>query len=152
VASSLDRGQYLSTGGDFYRFYLPLFALVIPIGSWELLISLASGTLQWLFPFTYLTSHYIFLFDFLTLCDVLLSPPVSDTDPLVSSPSSLPPRSLLLIPPLIILFLSQCRIEASTPWSSFILSSIRSVGFIMSIVSAGANMCLLIVHILCFLL
>jgi hypothetical protein len=26
------------------------------------------------------------------------------------------------------------------------------VGFIMSIVSAGANMCLLIVHILCFLL
>jgi hypothetical protein len=49
--------------------------------------------------------------------------------PLISSPSSLPPRYPLPPPPGIILFPPQCRTEACTSWSSFLLSSTMVCGF-----------------------
>jgi hypothetical protein len=38
---------------DNNRFYLPFYAKIITVESWEPLVSLVSGTLQWLFPFSH---------------------------------------------------------------------------------------------------
>ena len=65
--------------------FLCILVKLIPVVSWEPYTSLVSGTLQWLFPVP--PPHcYIFLFDFLTLCTSLTSPPVSDIAPLFLPP------------------------------------------------------------------
>jgi hypothetical protein len=72
---------------------LHILAKVIPIGSWWLHVSLVSGTLQWLSPVPH-PPCCRFLFDFLTLCTSLKSPPVPDTVALISFPSFLPSQPL----------------------------------------------------------
>ena len=72
---------------------------------------------------------YTPLFNFLTLCTSPPSPPIPDSP----FPSSLPPKFLPLLLPLIILFPLLSRTEASTLWSSFLLSFMWSVSCIMGI-------------------
>ena len=77
----------------------------------------------------FISPCYIFLFDFLTLCISLSSPPVLDSVPLFPLPpvslqgSSLPTHPLMILSPH-----PQSWIEASTPWSSTFLSFIWYVG------------------------
>jgi hypothetical protein len=72
---------------------LSTLANVIPVGSWELLRSLASETFWWLSQFTF-PHCYFPPFKFLTLCISLPSPLVSDPVSLFPSHFSLPPRLL----------------------------------------------------------
>jgi hypothetical protein len=73
---------------------LCILVKVNPIGYWDPHISLVLGTLQqFLSPVPH-HAYYIFLFDFLNLCTSLTNPPVPNTAPLISSPSSLYPSSL----------------------------------------------------------
>ena len=76
--------EVLSTGS--ISPLLCISAKVIPVGSWEPLTSLVSGTLQWLSPVPHPPLLHIFI-QFLTLCTSLLFPLVPDTAPLfISSP------------------------------------------------------------------
>lgn len=77
------------------------------------LLGLSSGYPQFLIHY-----WYIILFDFLILCNSLLSSPIPDHVPL-PSPPSLPLRFLLLLPISTILFSFLCRTESSTLWFSF---------------------------------
>jgi hypothetical protein len=117
---------------------LHISAKVIQIGSWEPLISLESGTLQWLstVPHPPLTHIFIWFSDLLNLFPI---PSITLYCPHYFLP--LPSLSQIShsLPPMIILFPPQCWNEASTPWSSFLLSSVWSLVCIMGIVSFWAN-------------
>ena len=58
---------------------------------------------------------------------------------LIFSPSSLPPRSSLLPPAMVILIAPQGRNEVAMPWAPFLIISTMSVGCIMDIVNFRAN-------------
>jgi hypothetical protein len=83
----------------------------------------------------YPNSHcYTSLFNFLTLCTSPPSPPIPDYSPLFPlPPSSLPPKSLPLSTSLIVSFPLLSRTEASTLWSSSLLSFMWSVSRSMGI-------------------
>ena len=123
-----------STGDGLYRFHLSFSAkTIVLVASFPWCLGPSSGYPQFLIP-----TGYIFLLNFLTLSlplscylQFLTLPPYF----FPSSPSLCPslhlPRSSYSSP--------QCRTEASTPWSSFLLISIWPMGCIMGIVRFGAN-------------
>jgi hypothetical protein len=105
--------------------YWAFWLMSSPFGHRSLLIPWCL-LLSSVFPQFFIPHCYIVLFDFLTLCTSLLSLPIPDPDypshspPLSHSGSSFP------LPPILFPLLSD--FEAFTPWSSFLLSSIWSVG------------------------
>ena len=132
---------FLSTGGALYRFYLPL------ICEFQLKSSpLCPGNIMfpWCLWTSYASPHFLTLpaTFFVQFPDPLYLPHILTTFwhwPLISSSSSVPPRSPMPQPPTLILFAPQCRIEAGIPWSSFLLRSIVSEGCITGIVKFRAN-------------
>ena len=68
-------------------------ANVIPVGTWEALVFVASGTFDGYLQFP--TPHcYTALFNFLTLCTSPASPPIPDYASFFSLPTSVSPKSL----------------------------------------------------------
>ena len=98
---------WLSAKGGLYRIYLPLLwkfwlesSLLGPQSlSFSWCLGPSRGYSYFLSP-----SCYIFLFDFLTLCTSLPSPPVPDTFPLFRPPLLSLPGPFLPPPPVMILF------------------------------------------------
>ena len=119
----LNQGPCLSTGGGLNRFYFPLhweFQLKSTLlGPGSLMfpwcLGPSSGYPQFLIP----PATYFCLISWPSLCTSLTSSPVPDTATLISCPFSSLPGPPLPLPPTIVLFHSQCRTEASTPWSSY---------------------------------
>ena len=68
-------------------------AIIIPMGCWETLALLASGTFWMLFQY-HIPLCYTLLFNFLTLLTSPPFPPIPDSSPLFPSLSSLPPKTL----------------------------------------------------------
>ena len=110
-----------------------------PWGPGRLLLSWHLG-LSGCYPQFPIRHCYTPLFNFLTLCTSPPSPPIPDSSPL------LPPPPFLFLPspshpllPLIILFPLLSRTEASTLWSSFLLSFMWSMSCIVGIPHSLAN-------------
>jgi hypothetical protein len=125
---------------------LCITAKVNPIGSWGPHISLVSGTHQWLSPVPHSpTTSFYFISQpslFLScLLSILILPPLFPLPP----PFALPCLPLLPSPTIVLSTPHpQCRTEVSTPWSSFLLCSIWSVGCIIDIMSFWVSIHLLV--------
>jgi len=124
VGQSLDRPSLnlcskFCPCSSFRQEYFWVNNLEMGVGFREPLIFLESGTLQSVFSVPQSPLH--FLFDYLTLHNSCMSPPITYTAPLVPLPPLFLQDHPLPPPPLITLFCPQSRTEASTPWSSFLL-------------------------------